>query len=187
MSRGRLRNNGAKEAIKKFGSKATLLFTDIDVFSTIEFLQRCQSYSIQTHSVYFPVVWSEKMPKNEFNDSLPKVSGFDLGITEHKLNRSLKERGFWRRFGTGMSCMKGSDFQNLGGFPEYLGWGSEDTTLYRNALNSGLSVLRLEDRGLIHKWHPKNCTQEFATKALKSSDLSLDRIRHCKNVNKQHL
>ena len=60
FSRGRLRNNGAQDVYNIFGPDATIFFTDVDVIATLSFMRRCQILTIQSKSVYFPVLWSEK-------------------------------------------------------------------------------------------------------------------------------
>ena len=69
-----------------------------------------------------------------------------------------KETGFWRWYGFGMVCISASDFREIGGFPEYSNWGREDKELFNKVVKRGLAVFRMEDQGVLHKWHPKTCT-----------------------------
>ena len=213
LSRGRLRNNGATEALDFHGKDATFFFTDIDVFSSLHFMKRCQTFAATSRSVYFPIIWSQKKPQSPFPNSNPTNEEL---LTQHKLSRrtdtakvesvrlsdiqktlqdeamnipgvSNTDEGFWRAYGYGMSCMRASDFKRLGGFPEYSNWGNEDTDFYKKAVRSDLTVFRLHDAGLVHKWHPKSCSDADIRNTKSWLQWFLRKPSACESVLKQHL
>ena len=157
FSRGRLMNKGVAEAARLFAKNTTLLLTDIDIFNNKQFFQRCQTYTVQKRSVYFPVIWSTKKPRISSSSQTLR----SRKVNEENLTQVMdenKETGFWRWGGHGIVCIRASDFQETGGFPEYYHWGSEDTELFKRVIKRGLSVFRMEDPGILHAWHPKTCT-----------------------------
>lgn len=73
------------------------------------------------------------------------------------------ERGFWRDFGFGITCLYKSDFLATGGFDLTIeGWGEEDIRLFLSLIKSGLDVFRARQVDLIHIFHNKYCDQDIS-------------------------
>ncbi|XP_075248354.1 chondroitin sulfate N-acetylgalactosaminyltransferase 2-like [Convolutriloba macropyga] len=153
FSRGRLINTGAAKATKLFGPNVKLYFTDVDVFSTRTFLQRCKSFTLLSKSIYFPILWSQNRPREQNSQ---KNLNYKL---ENDFTFHDNSKGRWQKYGYGMFCITDTDFNQLGKLDEFFSWGREDTNFARKALKSGLAIFRGRDPGLYHKWHPKHCSQ----------------------------
>ena len=59
-----------------------------------------------------------------------------------------------------MVCTSGENFNKYGHFPEFETWGLEDKFLFFQMADAGLRVHRFNESGLIHKWHPKDCSAD---------------------------
>lgn len=82
--------------------------------------------TVRKGNAYFPVPYS-------FNDP------------EHR-------SGYWRHSGFGHCMLSKQAFDNLGGWPEYSSWGSEDD--FWGKVKASLPVVREEVSGFYHQWHP---------------------------------
>ena len=122
---------------------------------------RCQSLVVPTETVYYPVLWSVKKPSS--TQSGKNTDIFPEDFTESHLvsKEDFNTYGYYRTYGYGMLCINGLDFQSTKKYPEFNHWGFEDTNFYKEIRDSSsLSVLRFNDPGLMHKWHPKECNEE---------------------------
>jgi len=75
------------------------------------------------------------------------------------LDEHSEHRGYWRIWGTGMYCLLGPHAQQFRLNESFKGWGGEDGNFY-NYVSSTLTkyrVVRENEPGLIHLWHPKTC------------------------------
>ncbi|XP_054468445.1 chondroitin sulfate synthase 3 [Anoplopoma fimbria] len=125
-----------------------LFFCDVDLIFSGDALQRCRENAVQGRQVYFPVVFSQYNPKIVYSEKAPTENKFVL----------TKKNGFWRDYGFGITCVFKSDLLKAGGFDtSILGWGLEDVDLFTKVINSGLKVLRSQEPGLVHIYHPVQC------------------------------
>jgi len=178
FSRGLYINRGAEKARQLYGPEVNLFFTDIDVLSSLPFLNRCQSFSMKNKSVYFPILWNQKKPQNNQTSIYSRGIDFtrDFLFSEHL------STGDWRSSGSGMICINYSDFKKLGKFEEFLAWGMEDSSFLAKSLKSDLTILRGTDTGLFHQWHQKNCTDADVRNSLTWLSWLLGSLSNCEKV-----
>ncbi|XP_060917266.1 chondroitin sulfate synthase 3 [Labrus mixtus] len=135
-----------------------LFFCDVDLIFNGDALQRCRDNTVQGRQVYFPVVFSQYNPKIVYPERTPRESKFVL----------TKKSGFWRDYGFGIACVFKSDLLKTGGFDtSILGWGLEDVDLFTKVINSGLKVLRSQEPGIVHVYHPVHCNSSLEQKQYK--------------------
>ncbi|XP_034565743.1 chondroitin sulfate synthase 3 isoform X2 [Notolabrus celidotus] len=135
-----------------------LFFCDVDLIFNGDALQRCRDNAVQGRQVYFPVVFSQYNPKIVYPEKTPRESKFVL----------TKKSGFWRDYGFGITCVFKSDLLKAGGFDtSILGWGLEDVDLFTKVINSGLKVLRSQEPGVVHVYHPVHCNSSLEQKQYK--------------------
>lgn len=132
-----------------------LFFCDVDLQFSAEALQRCRDNAAQDRQAYFPVVFSQYNPKMAYGEKPPPNGEPVL----------TKKSGFWRDYGFGIACMFKSDLVRAGGFNvSILGWGLEDVDLFTKVVDSGLTVVRSQDPGLVHIYHPVHCNASLDQK-----------------------
>ncbi|XP_047425616.1 chondroitin sulfate synthase 3 [Mugil cephalus] len=132
-----------------------LFFCDVDLTFSADALQRCRDNAVQGKQVYFPVVFSQYNPKIVYGEKTPRENKFVL----------TKKSGFWRDYGFGITCVFKSDLLKAGGFDtSILGWGLEDVDLFTKVINSGLKVLRSQEPGIVHIYHPVHCNTSLEQK-----------------------
>ena len=152
MSRGKLLNKGFNYAVTLFGQTFLVFFTDVDCLHKQSSVNRCRTLALERKTVYYPIVWSQSRPryapKNPMNTSI--VGG-----------NVPNGRGLWRVTSYGFLCLTATDFKELGPFAEYDVWGFEDRELFEMIKKSDLQIFRFEDPGIVHKWHPKNCSESI--------------------------
>lgn len=133
----------------QFHNDTLLFFCDVDLIFTGEALQRCRDNAVQGTQVYFPVVFSQYNPQIVYADTSPRENKFVF----------TKKSGFWRDYGFGITCIYKSDLLRVGGFDtSILGWGLEDVDLFAKVVHSGLTVLRSQEPGIVHAFHPIHCS-----------------------------
>ena len=150
--RGTFLHAGAADAARMSGGDPVLFFCDVDMRVAPSFPQGCLSEASAGRRAFFPIVWST------FRTGDPHL---------------VREgHGQWRRYGFGMACIFWSDYAAVGGFDASIdGWGGEDAELFnRLAAKSQLILTRAPEPALVHRWHPKIC----------SDDLSAEQLRHCR-------
>ncbi|XP_033845464.1 chondroitin sulfate synthase 3 [Periophthalmus magnuspinnatus] len=135
-----------------------LFFCDVDLIFTADAVQRCRDNTIQGKQVYFPIVFSQYNPKIVYAENNPRDNKFVI----------TKKSGFWRDYGFGITCIFKRDLIKAGGFDtSILGWGLEDVDLYTKMINSGLKVLRSQEPGIVHIYHPVQCNSSLEQKQFK--------------------
>ncbi|XP_037121704.1 chondroitin sulfate synthase 1-like isoform X1 [Syngnathus acus] len=135
-----------------------LFFCDVDLIFNADALQRCRDNTVQGSQVYFPIIFSQYDPEIVYAEKAPRENSFVL----------TKKSGFWRAYGFGIACIVKSDLLKAGGFDtSILGWGLEDVDLFTKVINSGLKVLRSQEPGIIHIYHPVHCNSSLDQKQLK--------------------
>ncbi|XP_042365842.1 chondroitin sulfate synthase 3-like [Plectropomus leopardus] len=135
-----------------------LFFCDVDLIFSGDALQRCRDNAIQGRQVYFPVVFSQYNPKIVYSEKAPRENKFVL----------TKKSGFWRAYGFGISCVYKSDLLKAGGFDtSILGWGLEDVDLFTKVITSDMKVLRSQEPGIVHIYHPVHCNTSLEQKQYK--------------------
>ncbi|XP_061555523.1 chondroitin sulfate synthase 3 [Phycodurus eques] len=135
-----------------------LFFCDVDLIFNADALQRCRDNTVQGRQIYFPIIFSQYNPKIVYAEKAPRENNFVL----------TKKSGFWRTYGFGIACVVKSDLLKAGGFDtSILGWGLEDVDLFTKVIHSGLKVLRSQEPGIIHIYHPVRCNLSLDPKQLK--------------------
>ncbi|XP_029472946.1 chondroitin sulfate synthase 3, partial [Rhinatrema bivittatum] len=142
------RGLGLDRGSAHFDNDTLLLFCDVDLIFTADFLQRCRDNTIQGQQVYYPIVFSQYDPKVTYGGNPPDNSNFVF----------TKKTGFWRDYGFGITCIYKSDLVKVGGFDTSIqGWGLEDVDLFTKVIASGLKVFRSQEPGVVHVFHPVQC------------------------------
>lgn len=135
-----------------------LFFCDVDLIFTADAVQRCRDNTVLGKQVYFPIVFSQYNPKIVYSENNPRENKFVF----------TKKSGFWRDYGFGITCIFKSDLIRAGGFDtSILGWGLEDVDLFTKIIHSGLKVLRSQEPGIVHIYHPVHCNSSLEQKQLK--------------------
>lgn len=135
-----------------------LFFCDVDLQFSPDALQRCRDNTVQGSQAYFPIVFSQYNPKIVYGEKPPTNNKFVL----------TKKSGFWRDYGFGIACIFKSDLLRTGGFDtSILGWGLEDVDLFTKVINSGLKVVRSQEPGIVHVYHPVHCNASLEQKQQK--------------------
>ncbi|KAF7234886.1 Chondroitin sulfate synthase 3 [Varanus komodoensis] len=142
------RGLGLETASSQFDNNTLLLFCDVDLIFTPDFLQRCRANTIQGQQVYYPIIFSQYDPKITYGGNPPVDSNFVF----------TKKTGFWRDYGFGITCIYKSDLVSAGGFDTSIqGWGLEDVDLFTKVITSGLKAFRSQEVGVVHVFHPVHC------------------------------
>lgn len=129
-------------------NNSLLFFCHVDLQFSAEALQRCRDNVAPGRRAYFPVVFSQYNPWVVYGEKPPANS--ELVMTQ--------KSGFWRDYGFGIACMFKSDLVRSGGFDtSVLGGGLDDVDLFTKVVDSGLTVVRSQDPGLVHVYHPVHC------------------------------
>lgn len=154
FSRGLSLDKGSAQ----FDNDTLLLFCDIDLLFTSDFLQRCRDNTIHGQQVYYPIVFSQYDPKVIYGGNPPADSNFVF----------TKKTGFWRDYGYGITCIYKSDLLKIGGFDTSIqGWGLEDVDLFTKVISSGLKAFRSQETGVVHIFHPVQCDPNLNPKQYK--------------------
>lgn len=126
---------------------SNLLFIDTDMLVTSSFIKRCLGHC-QKKRAYFPICWSVAEPDRKKSKSF-------LGTTlpNKKWNGRAGRTG-WRITGRGMCSMQKSIWNDVGKWPEYWKWGREDGDYCTKFRRKKIKVIRKNENGLVHCWHP---------------------------------
>ncbi|XP_006131934.3 chondroitin sulfate synthase 3 [Pelodiscus sinensis] len=152
------RGLGLEIASSQFDNDTLLLFCDVDLIFTPDFLQRCRDNTIQGQQVYYPIIFSQYDPKVIYGGNPPADSNFVF----------TKKTGFWRDYGFGITCIYKSDLLSAGGFDTSIqGWGLEDVDLFTKVITSGLKAFRSQEVGVVHVFHPVQCDPNLDPKQYK--------------------
>lgn len=152
------RGLGLEMASSRFDNGTLLLFCDVDLIFTPDFLQRCRDNTIQGEQVYYPIIFSQYDPKLIYGGNPPADSSFVF----------TKRTGFWREYGFGITCIYKSDLLTAGGFDTSIqGWGLEDVDLFTKVITSGLKAFRSQEVGVVHIFHPVQCDPNLDPKQYK--------------------
>lgn len=142
----------------QFDNDTLLFFCDVDLIFSGDALQRCRDNAVQGRQAYFPVAFSQYNPKIVYTEKAQRENKFVL----------TKKSGFWQDYGFGITCVFKSDLLKAGGFDtSILGWGLEDVDLFTKVINSGLKVLRSQEPGIFHIYHPVHCNTSLEQKQYK--------------------
>ena len=145
------RSSNINEIAKYVNPNNILLIVDVDMYVKELALENIQKYVVP-NQVYFPIVWSKYSPKS-------------IKIISETLQTNVwpftSYEGIWRTWGYGMFAMHYDNLKHFKMDEKFTGWGGEDNDLHKrvkNALN--ITIIRKNERGLVHKWHPKICQKE---------------------------
>ncbi|XP_032906423.1 chondroitin sulfate synthase 1 [Amblyraja radiata] len=132
----------------QFSNDSLLLFCDVDLIFTVDFLQRCRTNTVPGKQVYFPIIFTQFDPKIVHAGKPPSDNNSAFTM----------KTGFWRHYGFGITCVYKSDLLFAGGFNISIqGWGMEDVDLYNKVIQVGLKPFRSQEVGIIHIHHPIYC------------------------------
>lgn len=125
-----------------------VVFMDVDLIFTSQYVDRIILYTRQNEQSYFPIFYSEFDP-----EKTRIISEDPFEISEN--------RGFWRYYSYGMVSIYKSDYLKTKGFNlDILGWGQEDLQFADAVLEAKINIFRVPDRHLIHIFHDKTCDSE---------------------------
>uniref|UniRef100_A0A452IP08 Hexosyltransferase n=1 Tax=Gopherus agassizii TaxID=38772 RepID=A0A452IP08_9SAUR len=77
------RGLGLEMASSQFDNDTLLLFCDVDLIFTSDFLQRCRDNTIQGQQVYYPIIFSQYDPKVIYGGNPPGDSNFQMSENEY--------------------------------------------------------------------------------------------------------
>ena len=145
------RSSNINEIAKYVNPNNILLIVDVDMDVKELVLRNIQKYVVP-NQVYFPIVWSK------YSSESIKIISETL---QSKVWSFTSYEGIWRKWGYGMFAMHYDNLERFKMDEKFTGWGGEDNDLYervKNALN--ITIIRKNERGLVHNWHPKICNKE---------------------------
>lgn len=162
-----------------------IFFCDVDVLFTQNFLDLCRFNTRKNQQAFFPILYSYYNPKRYqsldsravllesiFDKVNSNKSTYFTAADTKKIDLAINnEFGSWRDSGFGMACFYKNDFDNAGGFGEYVNkfvWGGEDKYLVRKFLEINIEIFRAVTPGLFHLFHAKTCDY----KAMNESQLN---------------
>uniref|UniRef100_A0A914EHG8 Hexosyltransferase n=1 Tax=Acrobeloides nanus TaxID=290746 RepID=A0A914EHG8_9BILA len=134
-------------------TNALLFFIDVDMIFKYDTLERIRLNTIMGVQAYFPIVFSE----------FSRHSWSSLDRDEQRHFSYNRRRGYFRHFGFGIASIYKQDFDAVGGFGNFEGWGLEDVDLFEKCISSHLRVLRAPDQ-LVHVYHSIKCPSTMPTK-----------------------
>ena len=124
---------------------------DVDMQVDKSFFNRCRRNTIHQHLIYYPEVFKMYNPKFS-------------GLAKKRQKKLIRQKGHWGNYAFGMLCIYKSDYNRIGGLnTKMMGWGGEDVDFFEKALRSRIEILRAPDIGLIHRWHPRQCSPKTMT------------------------
>jgi chondroitin sulfate synthase len=128
------RGVGLSEGLAHCRDSDLVFILDVDIKFNLKALENVRRFTVESHSVYFPIVFSE------FQDA----------------------GGYWRDFGYGIMAGYKKDIITAGGYNTNIkGWGIEDVDLYEKLLKSNITVFRSVEPNLIHKYHKVTCSSSL--------------------------
>ncbi|XP_045513002.1 chondroitin sulfate synthase 1 [Pieris brassicae] len=175
------RGAGLTEGLRRCASDDLAFFIDVDMMFNHITLRRIRINTVKYHQVYFPIVFSEYNPEvvngddfNKFKDE-PAVSNSNLGkfvdevpktdrqLADLKYSKEIDDDfGYFRQYGFGILSIFKCDFERVGGFDlKIKGWGYEDVQFFETLIKSNLTVYRIADESLVHKFHSVDCDKNL--------------------------
>lgn len=171
------------EGVKQCSSDDLMFFIDVDMMFNFITLRRIRINTIKYHQAYFPIVFSEYNPEvvngedfNKFKDD-PLVTDTDIGkfvesgenvksereLANLKYSREINDdNGYFRQYGFGILSIYKCDFERVSGFDlKIKGWGLEDVQLFETLIKSNLTVFRIADTSLVHRFHSVDCDKNL--------------------------
>lgn len=171
------------EGMKICDKEDLVSFIDVDMMFNYNTLRRIRINTIKYTQVYFPIVFSEYNPEvvngpdfNKFTDETlepaPDTDETEESVESVKTYREIinlkytkeinDDNGYFRQYGFGILSIYKCDFDRLGGFDLNIkGWGLEDVQLFETLIKSNLTVYRIADDSLVHKFHSVDCDKNL--------------------------
>ncbi|XP_061878382.1 chondroitin sulfate synthase 1 [Entelurus aequoreus] len=141
-----------------FTNQSLLFYCDVDLLFTTDFLKRCRANAALGQSAYFPIIFSQYDPKVVYAGKVPGNNHYVF----------TSKTGLWRNFGYGIVCVHKGDLVRAGGFDTSIqGWGLEDVDLFNKFVQSGVSLFRSTDTGIVHVHHAVACDPNLEAKQYK--------------------
>ncbi|VVC98773.1 unnamed protein product [Leptidea sinapis] len=173
------------EGIKVCADEDLMFFIDVDMMFNHITLRRIRISTIRYNQVYFPIVFSEYNPEvvngEDFNklkngtldtktdtskhveNSVDNVPRSDRESADLKYTKEINDDyGYFRQYGFGILSIFKCDFHRVGGFDLNIkGWGLEDVEFFETLIKSNLTVYRIADDSLVHKFHSVDCDKNL--------------------------
>jgi hypothetical protein len=144
------RSSNINQLYRLVRPNARLLVVDIDMLMTEEVLKSVLSL-VKPGVAYFPIVWSKYSPKHVKRTQKEvqyRIPPFNL------------LGGMWRVYGFGMFCMHQQDLARFPMDESFKGWGGEDNEFFeRVQRDASVTAVREQEKGLVHLWHDKVCSE----------------------------
>ncbi|XP_045501289.1 chondroitin sulfate synthase 1 [Colias croceus] len=170
------------EGLKECSSDDLVFFIDVDMMFNHITLRRIRINTVKYNQVYSPIVFSEYNPDvvngEDYNKFIGEtlVTNTDIGkfldsdtpksdreLADLKYSKEIHEDlGYFRQYGFGILSMYKCDFERVGGFDLNIkGWGLEDVQFFETLIKSNLTVFRIADESLVHKFHSVDCDKNL--------------------------
>ncbi|CAK1541983.1 unnamed protein product [Leptosia nina] len=169
------------EGLKECENDDLIFFVDVDMMFNHISLRRIRINTVKYNQVYFPIVFSEYNPdvvqgedynkfKGESVVTIPTrkfyksdVPKTDRELADLKYSKEINDDfGYFRQYGFGILSIYKCDFLRVGGFNLNIkGWGYEDVQLFETLIKSNLTVYRIADESLVHKFHSVDCDKNL--------------------------
>ncbi|KAG1679324.1 Chondroitin sulfate synthase 1 [Nymphon striatum] len=130
-----------------YSEDSLLVFLDVDMIFNVNFLDRVRKNTVQNHSAYFPIIYSQY--------NFVNVPTYGKQQDVYNIDSDV---GYWRMYGYGIVSIYKSDYIKTAGFNvNIVGWGLEDVDLFQKIIKTNITVFRAADPGIVHMFHPPSC------------------------------
>jgi hypothetical protein len=147
-ARGQFTRGGGRNIAAQAAAAPTLLFLDADVLLCRDVVTRGLRV-VAEGKAYFPIFYYFLDPEHQ--------------------------RGWWWDYGFGQCMVTKAVFEHSGGWPEYHGYGHEDTDFFQR-IASVAHVVRENVDGFYHQWHPGEDERDRSVRWIEQARIALDEL-----------